>query len=403
MEAVYSTVVGQTYLTIKEQISKDIFINDYDKLFRRNQNPKLNSKNDKVPLSHEVENAIVHLVNRKFNTNFSKTKIINHMLDATLIKEINIVRDWLSAADPVKIDIYKVEFDKFLAGIKVKDEEYKESTIIRWMLGVLVNLFDQGFFDEILIFLGGQDIGKTTVIINALCRFFFDNAIATDSFRWGKGGKDDFRHLYQSAIILDDELQSLKDADIENIKKFTSESNVKIREHYRRNFSANKRIASFIGATNNDFIFNDFSGGRRFLILDIIEKMDLIECYFDETQSKYIPKTDSNGNVICKFDTDAIWYYVYCLYLNGMKPRDFKRNEQALESYRMKSNVEQIVNDLFVKSDHHTTKYSDIVRILKDFDRSIKITDRNLGNILKKMGCTPKHTKAGNIWNVSKR
>jgi hypothetical protein len=63
----------------------------------------------------------------------------------------------------------------------------------------------------------------------------------------------------------------------------------------------------------------------------------------------------------------------------------------------------EIVNDLFAKSEHHITKHSDIVKILTDFDQSIRITNLNLCDILKKMGCTRKHTKLGSFWNVSKR
>jgi len=272
-------------------------------------------------------------VNSKYGVKFNIGDYDAILKDNGYIKEFDIVKGWLEKADATKTAEYETEFNKFIDMIPTDDKIHAEKCIKSFMLGTFGNLFDlkSGVFNKILIFQGEQQIGKTPFIRRIFGKFFDDNNLIG---RWERTGnnKDDVNAACRNVWMLDDELDSITKFEIEKIKKDTSWTTGSMRQAYARYDSDTERNASYIGTTNNNSIFSDYTGVKRWMIIPLNGRFDCIEV--EEKDGIFVPILDENGQWIYKIDTDVIWWYMWLKYKKGERYENYVIDDAVAERYR---------------------------------------------------------------------
>jgi predicted P-loop ATPase len=132
----------------------------------------------------------------------------------------------------------------------------------------LVALVGSGIKDNIvnqtvLIFKGGQGLGKSTfiqgLIPKELKNYFYNGNLNPDS-------KDSVIQLSESILCNLDELDSLSKYKESALKEMITKADIRIRRPYARYATKMVRHASLCGSVNHSAILHDPSGSRRYLI-----------------------------------------------------------------------------------------------------------------------------------------
>jgi len=301
--------------------------------------------NDQLELmSDPILNQILIDIRYNYSTKITYDAIFKHITSKNNMKKINFIKDKLESIltnDPT-------EFDKISNYITTTEGKELTSKILkRWMLGAMKNIFDTQY-DEILSIKGGQGMGKTTWIIEYFLEPF--NQWVSTSFYYDIKSPDQIKQLAEKMFIYDMENTSMTKAETNLIKRVTSMSTVQYRRPYDKYSTELKRIATFIMDTNEEFLYNDLTGGRRFLILTF-ESMNIY---------------DKDGGELKKIDYNKVWGYIYYLYKQGQRPSniDISELDKYRDQSRLKSDIEDIISDIFVVDDNNKMTIEEIKQAL---------------------------------------
>lgn len=321
------------------------------------------------PLIDSNYNQLITDLRLTYNQSLKENILKTYIFSTDNIIKRNFIKEKIESIKFDKSD----EFDKVFLHLETEEDiRLVKNILLRWCLGVIQNVYDK-YYDEILVLKSKQGLGKTTWIINYLTEPFSD--WTTTSFSYDIKSKDDMKLLADKMFIYDTENISMKKADTQIIKKITSTSTLDYRRPYDKFSITKKRIASFIMDTNEDYIFNDVTGGRRFLIVSI-NNMNIY---------------DKDGGELKKINYEKLWGYIYTLYLNGMRPSDvdIKGIEDTRDSYRLKTDLENIISDIFEESESYDLTFNDIKKYINDYyeNNNIKLntdgyTDTKIGRIV---------------------
>lgn len=143
----------------------------------------------------------------------------------------------------------------------------------KWLVGMVAGLLDENVVNNtILVFVGKQGIYKTTFFNNLLPpelqKYFFTK---TNSDRMTK---DDKLSLAEYALICLEEIDSMKPAELNQLKALVTSKTISERAAYERFKEGRRYIASFCGTGNNIRFLTDDTGNRRWLpfeVLNIVE------------------------------------------------------------------------------------------------------------------------------------
>ena len=140
--------------------------------------------------------------------------------------------------------------------------------------------------------------------------------------------KDHTIFLAQYWFIHLDELESLKGANVGDIKSFITTQRISERKSYGRYNSHFVRRASFLGSVNEAKFLTDITGNRRWLVFEV-------------------SKIDYQHNIYI----DAVWAEAYKLYCDGFKHWFDKKEIEELnnlnESFREMSLEEELLLKLY--------------------------------------------------------
>ena len=126
-----------------------------------------------------------------------------------------------------------------------------------WLLAAVLRAFTPGSkFDHCLVLEGPQGIGKSTAL-SILSNGWFNELNKFD-------GKDAVEALESTWIVELCELDGMKKADIEGVKRFLTTQRDKYRPAYGRHVVDLPRSCVFAGTTNEDSYLRDPTGNRRF-------------------------------------------------------------------------------------------------------------------------------------------
>lgn len=124
-------------------------------------------------------------------------------------------------------------------------------------------------FDYMPLLYGEQGLGKSQLLGIMGGEWFSDTLTNI-------GSKESYEAIDGSLIIEMGEMAAAKRADIEAIKQYISKRSDKYRRAYDRRVTDNPRQCVFFGTTNEDQCLNDYTGNRRFWVVQVTEgKQDI--------------------------------------------------------------------------------------------------------------------------------
>ena len=207
-----------------------------------------------------VNDIILYIsVNSDYNVNF-KPNLVSQVIDSIArANSYNPVIDYfekcLSKWDK------KPRLDHFLQKYLGADEsEATKLTVRLWFMGAVAKGYNPlTKFDYVLDLVGGQGIGKTTLLREIAPLGFY-----TDQFN-SFTDKDDKAELKNALIVNDDEMTASNRSSFEEVKKFITEQVFRYRPSYGKYILTFNKGFVMARTTNEIQHLKDKSGDRRFL------------------------------------------------------------------------------------------------------------------------------------------
>ena len=178
-----------------------------------------------------------------------------------------------------------------------------------------------------------QNSGKSTYL-----RFFIPRKLMNYLSEDIGLDKDSRIKLCKNLIINLDELSILAKADINSLKAFISKTHINERLPYARKAEYLERICSFVGSTNKTDFLTDESGSVRWIIFEVIEKI--------------------NFNYSLEIDIDKVWSQAYfnAFKRKGFNPEltlaDISENEKRNERFTQMTLEQEMINKFYEPSDN---------------------------------------------------
>ena len=209
---------------------------------------------DDAGLRHYLEKAY----------NLSGIQRVKDALDLIVTKNaFHPVREYLSAL--VWDNKARVE-SLFIDYLGADDSPYTKAVSRKSLVAAVARVFNPGCkFDYVLVTVGKEGIGKSTLIKKLGLEWF------SDSFT-GVQGKEAFEQIQGVWILEMAELAGLKKAEVEQIKHFISKAEDRYRVAYGKRTDNFPRQCVFFGTTNSRDFLREATGNRRFWPVDTLEQ-----------------------------------------------------------------------------------------------------------------------------------
>ena len=140
----------------------------------------------------------------------------------------------------------------------------------KWFVGIVATLLDDRSVNhEILVFIGEQGNFKSTffsLLLPPILQMYFHVKMNHQHLT-----KDDMLTLSEFALICLEEIDELKNADLNQLKAMVTAKDISERAAYARNKEHRKHIASFCGTGNNPNFLTDPTGNRRWLVWQVVD------------------------------------------------------------------------------------------------------------------------------------
>lgn len=201
----------------------------------------------------------------------------------------------------------------------------------KWLVAMIAGWIDPKEVNHlVLILIGKQGSYKTTwfnfLLPPELQAYFYTKINAM------RMAKDDLISLTKYALVCCEELDTMKQRELNNLKASITTSSVDERAAYARYAERRKHIASFCGTSNNVQLLTDTTGNRRWLPFEI-EQI---------TSPRVKP-----------FNYEGIYAQAYALYNNGfkywMEDADNEKLTSHNEAFRVSNAAEELVLSYFKK------------------------------------------------------
>lgn len=241
----------------------------------------------------------------------------------------------------------------------------------KWIVAsVACALHDNITNQAILIFTGGQGIGKTTwmskLVPESLKEYFYSGIINPEN-------KDNTILLSERFIINLDELASLNKRQIEAFKEMVTKEVISERRPYGHFVENYIRRASFVGSSNHNQILTDVTGNRRFICFEVqsINKDHNVDMDLVYAQVMHILN-------------EAIFEYHFNL-------DDIKRIEANNQQFKQVCEEEEFIDEFFkLPEGHSQVNYlsaTEIANYFKNMGNSYsKYNPVDIGKIMKAKG-----------------
>lgn len=191
-----------------------------------------------------------------------KTNLVSQVIDSVArANSYNPVIDYFETC-LTKWD-KKPRLDDFLQKyLGADDSEATKLTVRLWFMGAVAKGYNPlTKFDYVLDLVGGQGIGKTTLLREIAPLGFY-----TDQFN-SFTDKDDKAELKNALIVNDDEMTASNRSSFEEVKKFITEQVFRYRPSYGKYIMTFNKGFVMARTTNEVQHLKDKSGDRRFLSL----------------------------------------------------------------------------------------------------------------------------------------
>jgi putative DNA primase/helicase len=151
----------------------------------------------------------------------------------------------------------------FVDYLGAMDTPYVWQVTRKMLVAAVSRLYNPGCkFDEMLVLIGPQGAGKSSLLQKLGYKWFSDSLRTFDNKEAGE-------HLQTGWIFEISELSAMKKAEVEEVKAFLSKTEDRYRVAYDRQVSEFPRKCVFFGTTNTRGFLRDMTGNRRFWPVDI--------------------------------------------------------------------------------------------------------------------------------------
>ena len=137
----------------------------------------------------------------------------------------------------------------------------------KWLVAMVAGFLSDRVNHEILVLIGPQGIYKTTWFHFLLPPELRNYYVAKNNSR--RMGKDDRILMAEAGLICLEEIVSMTDEEVDQIKAAVSLPQVVERAAYARNKEVRPHIASFCGTGNHQQFLTDLTGNRRWLPFEV--------------------------------------------------------------------------------------------------------------------------------------
>lgn len=183
----------------------------------------------------------------------------------------------------------------FVDYLGAADTDYVHQVTRKMLIAAVKRLYEPGCkFDYMLVLIGPQGAGKSTIIQMLAKRWFSDSLKTFDTKEAGE-------HLQSAWIFEFGELAGMTKTEVDEIKQFITKRSDKYRVAYDRVITDFPRKCVFFGTTNNWNFLKDPTGNRRFWPVAI-------------TPSK---RTKSVFCDLTEYEIGQVWAEVLQAYRNG--------------------------------------------------------------------------------------
>lgn len=146
----------------------------------------------------------------------------------------------------------------FIDYLGAEDSDYVKEVTRKMFIAAVKRLYEPGCkFDYMLVLVGPQGAGKSTIVQMMAKNWFSDSLKTFDS-------KDAGEHLQSAWIFEFGELAGMTKTEVDEIKQFITKRSDKYRVAYDRVVTDFPRKCVFFGTTNNCNFLKDPTGNRRF-------------------------------------------------------------------------------------------------------------------------------------------
>ncbi|BEG98038.1 VapE domain-containing protein [Bacteroides sedimenti] len=157
---------------------------------------------------------------------------------------------------------------RFADRVKTTTPEYWRICLEKWLCAMVATVVRANVQNHaVLILTGDQSIGKTTfarsILPPELSDYYSEAKISSEN-------KDDMLMVASKLIINTEEIDGMTGRELNQYKGLITRSGLSIRLPYERSAKELKRIATFMGTTNNLDILTDTTGTRRFLCFETL-------------------------------------------------------------------------------------------------------------------------------------
>lgn len=151
----------------------------------------------------------------------------------------------------------------FIDYLGAEDTHYVRQVTRKMLLAAVSRLYRPGCkFDEMLVLVGPQGAGKSSLLAKLGREWFSDSLRTFDNKEAGE-------HLQAGWIFEIGELSAMKKAEVEEVKAFLSKTEDRYRVAYDRTISDFPRKCIFFGTTNTRDFLQDATGNRRFWPVEV--------------------------------------------------------------------------------------------------------------------------------------
>ena len=271
---------------------------------------------------------------------------------------------------------------RLAASVMVKgDQEYFARCFKKWLVAFIAAIFDpEEVNHEILVFIGRQGSYKSTwfhyLLPPELRQYFLPKLMSNAGIT-----KDDLFKIAQSGLVCLEEIDNMKQRDLNQLKAITTMRTINERRSYGEFNEFHRHIASFCATGNNRFFLTDHTGNRRFLTFEV--------------ESIVPPQTYDYGYEGVYAQAYALWRQGFRYWFDEEENAEINRRNTEFEA----PNKEwELINKYYRRPlQGEECKFLTATDILERINCSVKerLSAIRVGNALLSMGY--ERTRAGNL------
>ncbi len=217
------------------------------------------SQDEYEPWLAEDDKRLRHWLGKKYKIKGANI-IVDAFTEVTRKNRFHPIKEYLESQtwDGVK----RLE-SLFIDYLGAADTHYVRQVTRKAFLAAVTRLYNPGHkFDEMLVLIGPQAAGKSTLLGKLGMKWFSDSLRTFENKEAGE-------HLQNGWIFEISELSAMKKSEVEEVKAFLSKTEDRYRVAYDRQVSEFPRKCVFFGTTNTRDFLRDTTGNRRFWPVEV--------------------------------------------------------------------------------------------------------------------------------------